>query len=267
VDGRARREREAAVEVEIEVSRIAAARDDGEALVEGGAQLLEIDVRRALGGEARHLGLHHEPRFRELRRGETPEPQERVKVTRDDAGVQRAHEVPARRSLTHLEEPAVLERAQRFADGHATGAEAAAQLTLGRKPVAVRESSLVNRTLDVRDDVVVHARCADGGKHQWRNSPTKEWRSQARVNTFDGQGPSRSNTRRMTKSERVAAALSRRPVDRPPVAFWRHVPEVDHTARGLADAMLAFHRRWDLDLIKVMSSGVYCLEDWGLEVP
>jgi len=70
----------------------------------------------------------------------------------------------------------------------------------------------------------------------------------------------------MTKSERVAAALARRPVDRPPVAFWRHVPEVDHTAKGLADAMLAFHRRWDLDLIKVMSSGVYCVEDWGCEV-
>lgn len=70
----------------------------------------------------------------------------------------------------------------------------------------------------------------------------------------------------MTKSERVAAALARQPVDRPPVAFWRHVPDVDHTARGLADAMLAFHRRWDLDLIKVMSSGVYCVEDWGCEV-
>jgi uroporphyrinogen decarboxylase len=70
----------------------------------------------------------------------------------------------------------------------------------------------------------------------------------------------------MTKAERIAAALSRQPVDRPPVAFWRHVPEVDHTARGLADAMLAFHRRWDLDLIKVMSSGVYCVEDWGCEV-
>ena len=38
----------------------------------------------------------------------------------------------------------------------------------------------------------------------------------------------------MTKAERVAAALARRPVDRPPVAFWRHVPEVDHTAPGTA---------------------------------
>jgi uroporphyrinogen decarboxylase len=70
----------------------------------------------------------------------------------------------------------------------------------------------------------------------------------------------------MTKAERIAAALTKSPVDRPPVAFWRHVPDVDHTARGLADAMLAFHRRWDLDLIKVMSSGVYCVEDWGCEV-
>ncbi|HET7342453.1 MAG TPA: uroporphyrinogen decarboxylase family protein [Methylomirabilota bacterium] len=70
----------------------------------------------------------------------------------------------------------------------------------------------------------------------------------------------------MTKRERVLAAVSRRPVDRPPVAFWRHVPDVDHTAAGLAEAMLAFHRRWDLDLIKVMSSGVYCVEDWGCTV-
>jgi uroporphyrinogen decarboxylase len=70
----------------------------------------------------------------------------------------------------------------------------------------------------------------------------------------------------MTKRERVRAALGRQPVDRLPVAFWRHVPEVDHTARGLAEAMLAFQRRWDLDLIKVMSSGVYCVEDWGCRV-
>jgi uroporphyrinogen decarboxylase len=70
----------------------------------------------------------------------------------------------------------------------------------------------------------------------------------------------------MTKRERVLAACSAGAVDRPPVAFWRHVPDVDHTARGLADAMLAFHRRWDLDLIKVMSSGVYCVEDWGCRV-
>jgi uroporphyrinogen decarboxylase len=70
----------------------------------------------------------------------------------------------------------------------------------------------------------------------------------------------------MTKRERVTAALSRKPVDRPPVSFWRHVPAVDHVAAGLAEAMLAFQRRWDLDFIKVMSSGVYCVEDWGCRV-
>src|SRR5512134_2512624 len=70
----------------------------------------------------------------------------------------------------------------------------------------------------------------------------------------------------MTSRERVLAALARRPVDRPPVTFWRHVPEVDHTSRGLAEAMLAFQRRWELDLIKIMSSGVYCVEDWGCRV-
>jgi uroporphyrinogen decarboxylase len=70
----------------------------------------------------------------------------------------------------------------------------------------------------------------------------------------------------MTKRERVLAAVARRPVDRPPVAFWRHVPEVDHRPEGLAQAMLDFHRRWDLDLVKIMSSGVYCVEDWGCRV-
>ncbi|OLB11872.1 MAG: hypothetical protein AUI04_04535 [Candidatus Rokubacteria bacterium 13_2_20CM_2_64_8] len=70
----------------------------------------------------------------------------------------------------------------------------------------------------------------------------------------------------MTKRERIVATLARRPVDRPAVAFWRHVPDCDHDPNLLADAMLAFHRRFDLDLIKVMSSGVYCVEDWGCRV-
>jgi len=70
----------------------------------------------------------------------------------------------------------------------------------------------------------------------------------------------------MTKRERIHAALHRQPVDRLPVAFWQHVPHLDHTARGLADAMLAWQRRWDLDLVKIMSSGVYCVEDWGCKV-
>jgi uroporphyrinogen decarboxylase len=30
--------------------------------------------------------------------------------------------------------------------------------------------------------------------------------------------------------------------------------------------MLDFQRRWDLDILKIMSSGVYCVEDWGCKV-
>jgi uroporphyrinogen decarboxylase len=70
----------------------------------------------------------------------------------------------------------------------------------------------------------------------------------------------------MTKRERVLAAVARKPVDRPPVSFWRHAPAIDHDARQLAVTMLAFQARWDLDFIKVMSSGVYCVEDWGCQV-
>ena len=70
----------------------------------------------------------------------------------------------------------------------------------------------------------------------------------------------------MTKRERVLAALARRPADRPPVSLWRHVPELDHDPRLLCDAMLRFADRWGLDFIKVMSSGVYCVEDWGCKV-
>ncbi len=38
-------------------------------------------------------------------------------------------------------------------------------------------------------------------------------------------------------------------MDHPPVSFWQHAPDVDHTAPGLAEAMLAFHRRYDLDVL------------------
>src|SRR2546428_7736446 len=67
----------------------------------------------------------------------------------------------------------------------------------------------------------------------------------------------------MTKRERVVAALGGQPVDRPPVAFWRHAPDVDHTAKGLAEALLAFHRRFDPHLVKAISSGGYFVQDRG----
>ena len=70
----------------------------------------------------------------------------------------------------------------------------------------------------------------------------------------------------MTKRERVSAALAGRPVDRIPISFWRHFPDIDLNPMALADALLSFHRRYDLDFIKVMPNGVYCVEDWGCDI-
>lgn len=70
----------------------------------------------------------------------------------------------------------------------------------------------------------------------------------------------------MTKRERVSAALAGGPVDRIPISFWRHFPDIDLDPMALADALLRFHRRYDLDFIKVMPNGVYCVEDWGCEI-
>ncbi len=69
----------------------------------------------------------------------------------------------------------------------------------------------------------------------------------------------------MTKGERVRAALAGGPVDRIPISLWRHFPDLDLNPTALAEALLAFHRRYDLDFMKVMPNGVYCVEDWGCE--
>ena len=59
----------------------------------------------------------------------------------------------------------MLERAQRFAHRDAARAEAATELALRRQLVPALETALVNRALDVSDDVVIHPWRADGRKH------------------------------------------------------------------------------------------------------
>lgn len=71
---------------------------------------------------------------------------------------------------------------------------------------------------------------------------------------------------KMTKAERIYAATGRKAIDRPPVSFWRHFPDVDEDPFALAEVLLAFHAHYDLDFIKVMPTGVYCVEDWGCRV-
>jgi len=67
----------------------------------------------------------------------------------------------------------------------------------------------------------------------------------------------------MTKLERVRAALTRQPTDRPPYAFWRHFPEVDRAPAALAQATLRFHERYGSDFLKVTPAGGYAVRDWG----
>lgn len=67
----------------------------------------------------------------------------------------------------------------------------------------------------------------------------------------------------MGPRERVMAALRGEPVDRPPVALWRHFPEEDQTAEGLARATAAWQARWGWDFVKVTPTSGYPIEDWG----
>lgn len=68
----------------------------------------------------------------------------------------------------------------------------------------------------------------------------------------------------MTKRERLHAALNLGPVDRPPVALWRHFPGDDQRAETLASAHVAFERAHDWDFLKVTPASGYYGDDWGL---
>jgi len=70
----------------------------------------------------------------------------------------------------------------------------------------------------------------------------------------------------MNKDERVLAAIQGKPLDRVPVSFWWHYPEIDNNPVLLAEAIVSDHHKYDLDFIKMMPSGMYGVEDWGCEV-
>ncbi len=67
----------------------------------------------------------------------------------------------------------------------------------------------------------------------------------------------------MRKRERVRAALQGKPVDRPPISFWRHFLEKETSAAGLAEAMLGFQHTYDWDFMKVNPRACYHAEPWG----
>src|SRR5215208_6802244 len=71
---------------------------------------------------------------------------------------------------------------------------------------------------------------------------------------------------KMSKKGRVDAAVRNEPVDRPAVSLWRHFFESERSAEELAGAMLAFHKKYDWDWMKVNPRASYHVEDWGVKL-
>ena len=67
----------------------------------------------------------------------------------------------------------------------------------------------------------------------------------------------------MNRKQRVLAAVHGDKPDRMPIVLWRHWPQVDQTAEGLAKAVMAWQTAYDFDLIKVTPTAGYAVEDWG----
>lgn len=70
----------------------------------------------------------------------------------------------------------------------------------------------------------------------------------------------------MEQRERVLAALNGQPVDRVPLALWRHHHYQSQTAEGLARATVAFYRQYRPDLLALTPSLFYMAEAWGAAV-
>lgn len=64
---------------------------------------------------------------------------------------------------------------------------------------------------------------------------------------------------------RIEATLSGVSSDRVPVALWRHFPVDDQTPAGLAEAVVAWQRVYDFDIVKVTPESTYSVKDYGLQ--
>ena len=67
----------------------------------------------------------------------------------------------------------------------------------------------------------------------------------------------------MNHRERIHAALRGQPVDRVPVALWRHFPNDDLRAEQLAARVVEFQKKYDFDFVKVTPASGYPAEIYG----
>lgn len=68
----------------------------------------------------------------------------------------------------------------------------------------------------------------------------------------------------MTSRERMLAALSGAPVDRPPVSFWGHVYHRESTAEALVDHTMERWEKFRWDWVKLNPRKHYHVEPWGV---
>lgn len=69
----------------------------------------------------------------------------------------------------------------------------------------------------------------------------------------------------MNKAERVRAAMSGKPVDRPPFTIWYHFGNQHASPERTAQVHLEFYESYDLDLLKMMNDYDYPMPD-GMDV-
>lgn len=69
----------------------------------------------------------------------------------------------------------------------------------------------------------------------------------------------------MNHRERLEACLSGKPIDRPPVALWRHFPVDDQYPHALAESTLLFQHAYDFDFVKITPASSFCVKDYSVE--
>lgn len=67
----------------------------------------------------------------------------------------------------------------------------------------------------------------------------------------------------MNHIERIDVMIDGDAPDRVPVSFWRHFYHREDSAGALSEAMLAFQREYDWDLMKVNPRAGYHVQPWG----
>ncbi len=70
----------------------------------------------------------------------------------------------------------------------------------------------------------------------------------------------------MKKRERIRAAIQKRPVDRPPIALWRHFPKDDLDSERFAQRVVEFQNKFDFDFVKVTPAAGYMDEMYGAQM-